>query len=134
MKDNLEPQTFFFDSSLPGSTIEDAQGEFPVPQLRSVEIVDSYEFLVNGELLSVNEDFDDGELFDASMTYTDGDNSVKLVGDAPAEIVLKFGDDGSQQYKDLVASGAFLDFTSERIFGDKTPVYAGVAAVIDVCR
>ena len=30
--------------------------------------------------------------------------------------MLKFGDDGSELYASLAQAGAFLDFTSERIF------------------
>ena len=56
-----------------------------------------------------------------SLTYSDGDNSVQILGDAPAEVRLKFGNDDSQQYQDLLAAGAFDDFTSEKIFGDKNP-------------
>ena len=51
-----------------------------------------------------------------TLTYTDGENSVKVSGVAADRITLKFGDDGSEQYDDLVSAGAFLDFTSERIF------------------
>ena len=56
-----------------------------------------------------------------SLTYSDGDNSVQILGDAPAEVRLKFGNDDSRQYQDLLAAGAFDDFTSEKIFGDKNP-------------
>ena len=34
-------------------------------------------------------------------------------------ISLKFGDDGSQQYQEMLAAGAFNEFTSEKIFEDK---------------
>ena len=53
------------------------------------------------------------------LTYTDGDNSVKVSGVALENISLKFGDDGSQQYQDMLAAGAFNEFTSEKIFEDK---------------
>ncbi|MBQ4479495.1 MAG: hypothetical protein II943_02540 [Victivallales bacterium] len=54
-----------------------------------------------------------------SLTYTDGDNSVKVSGVALENISLKFGDDGSQQYQNMLAAGAFNEFTSEKIFEDK---------------
>ena len=49
-----------------------------------------------------------------TMTYSDGDKSVKVSG--ASEVTLKFGDDDSDVYKDLLSAGAFLDYTSERIF------------------
>ena len=49
-----------------------------------------------------------------TMTYTDGSNSVKVSG--VSEVTLRFGDNDSAQYDDLVSAGAFLDSTSERIF------------------
>ena len=36
-----------------------------------------------------------------------------------AEVTLKFGDDGSEQYSNLLASGAFSDFSTRNIFEDK---------------
>ena len=56
-----------------------------------------------------------------ALTYTDGENSVKV---APGTAVsLKFGDDGGnavERYNELLAAGAFADATSERIFEDKS--------------
>lgn len=49
-----------------------------------------------------------------TMTYTDGENSVKVTG--VSEVTLKFGDNTTEQYATLAQAGAFLDFTSERIF------------------
>ena len=63
--------------------------------------------------------FEDGSLDNwdaASLTYQDGENSVKVSGVAAENILLKFGDDGSQQYSKLLADGAFRDYSSERIF------------------
>ena len=50
------------------------------------------------------------------MTYTDGDNSVKVSGVTTDKITLKFGDDGSAQFASLSGMGAFFDATTERIF------------------
>ena len=55
---------------------------------------------------------------EATMTYTDGDNSVKVSGVTADKVTLKFGDDGSDQFASLSAMGAFADFTSQRIYED----------------
>ena len=52
----------------------------------------------------------------ATLTYTDGENSVKVSGVIADEITLKFGDDGSQEYAKLSDMGAFDSFSSQRIF------------------
>ncbi len=54
----------------------------------------------------------------ATLTYTDGNNSVAIIGDAPAEITLKFGNEDAQ-YADLLAAGAFCEYTSQKIFEEK---------------
>ncbi|MDD3154864.1 MAG: hypothetical protein PHS41_08345 [Victivallaceae bacterium] len=54
----------------------------------------------------------------STLTYTDGTNSVKVTGGA--EVSLKFGDDGSAQFDTLVAVGAFLDASTEKIFEEKS--------------
>ena len=51
-----------------------------------------------------------------TMTYTDGDNSVKVSGVTAEQVSLKFGDDGSKQYATLSTSGAFAEYTSRKIF------------------
>jgi hypothetical protein len=51
-----------------------------------------------------------------TMTYSDGDNSVKVSGIAADKITLIFGDDKSDRFATLTGMGAFLDATSERIF------------------
>ena len=51
-----------------------------------------------------------------SLTYSDGANSVKVSGIAAEQITLKFGDDGSDEFAELTAAGAFFDATTERIF------------------
>ena len=53
---------------------------------------------------------------EATMTYSDGENSVKVSGVAADKITLKFGDDGSEDFATLSAMGAFFDATTERIF------------------
>ncbi len=51
-----------------------------------------------------------------TLTYTDGDNSVKVSGITADRVSLKFGDDGTDQFAMLSGRGAFFDATSERIF------------------
>jgi len=54
--------------------------------------------------------------WDAStMTYTDGDNSVKVTGVTTDRIELKFGDD-DLEYDELADLGAFDAFTSHCVF------------------
>ena len=53
---------------------------------------------------------------EATLTYTDGDNSVKVSGVTADKVTLKFGDDGSTQFASLTSMGAFFDATTERIF------------------
>lgn len=48
------------------------------------------------------------------MTYTDGENSVKITG--VASVNLMFGDNDSEQYATLARTGAFFDATLKRIF------------------
>ena len=51
-----------------------------------------------------------------ALTYTDGENSVKVTGVSAAAVSLKFGDDGSKQFTALQQSGAFEEFSSQKIF------------------
>lgn len=51
-----------------------------------------------------------------TLTYTDAMNSVQVTGITYDGITLKFGDDGSGLYAQLLAEGAFSEFTSEKIF------------------
>ena len=55
----------------------------------------------------------------STLTYRDGKNSVTVSGVALDSVSLKFGNEGGL-YSELLAAGAFDDFTSERIFDDKT--------------
>jgi len=50
----------------------------------------------------------------ATMTYTDGANTVKVSG--VTSITLKFGDDGSARYDTLAVAGCFSSETSAKIF------------------
>ena len=60
----------------------------------------------------------DGNWNAETLTYTCGGNSVCVTGVTASDVLLKFGDDGSEQYAELLAAGAFADFTSEKIFED----------------
>jgi autotransporter passenger strand-loop-strand repeat protein len=51
-----------------------------------------------------------------TLTYTDGDNNVKVSGVTADKITRIFGDDGSAQFASLTNMGAFFDATTERIF------------------
>ena len=80
---------------------------------------DSVEQLANGKVTLW---FENGSLdkWNAStLTYTDGENRVKVSGVAATNVTLKFGDDGSEQYGKLLESGAFDEFGSEKIFENK---------------
>ena len=69
-----------------------------------------------------------------NAVLSDGNNTLTLQGvqfsnelanafadgnDLMNGISLKFGNDGSVQYSELLTAGAFNDFTSEKIFEDK---------------
>ena len=57
------------------------------------------------------------ENWDANtLTYMDGENSVKVSGVTADKVTIKFGDDGSAQFASLTSMGAFFDATTERIF------------------
>ena len=58
---------------------------------------------------------DDSKWNASKLTYTDGKNSVTVKG--VAEVTLKFGDDNSRQYKELLAAGAFDAASSDKLFG-----------------
>ena len=55
----------------------------------------------------------------ATLTYTDGVNSVKVSGISADNVSLIFGDNGSLRYDELSASGCFDDAASEKIYEDK---------------
>ena len=64
----------------------------------------------------------------STLTYTDGSNSVRVSGVAADKIALKFGNDGSEQYKNLAADGAFLESTAEAVFETEAARAQGVLA------
>ena len=54
-----------------------------------------------------------------TLTYADGENSVRVSGITADKITLQFGDDGSDQFALLSGMGAFFDATSARIFEEE---------------
>ena len=64
----------------------------------------------------------------STRTYTDGENSVVVSGVALDKITLKFGDDSSAQFDELVAAGAFLESTAEAVFETEEMRTQGVLA------
>ena len=78
---------------------------------------DTVEQLADGKVTLWFADGDESKWDAATLTYTDGANSVKVTG--VSDVTLKFGDDGSQQYQDLLAAGAIADSTSDNIFTEK---------------
>ena len=77
---------------------------------------DTVEQLATGKVTLWFKEGDQSKWDEAALTYTDGANSVHVIG--VADVTLKFGDE-APQYADLLAAGAFADSTSERIFEDK---------------
>ena len=51
-----------------------------------------------------------------TLTYADGENSVKVSGVSADMITLNFGNDKSELFARMSASGAFSGFTSEKVF------------------
>ncbi len=76
--------------------------------------VDNVEQLEGGSVTLWFASGDESNWNTETMTYTDGENSVKVTG--VTSVNLKFGDDGSDQFATLSSIGAFLDANSERIF------------------
>ena len=56
--------------------------------------------------------------FDGNSVFTNanGTGSVTVKGFALADISVRYGDDGTDEYKALAAAGAFEEFTSQKIF------------------
>ena len=63
-----------------------------------------------------------------AYVLSDGANSVKVSGVTADKVTLKFGDDGSAQYKDLAAAGAFLESTAEAVFETEAARQNGILA------
>ena len=80
---------------------------------------DTVEQLQDGKVTLWFKEGDESKWDGVNLTYHDGGKSVQVNGVAAENITLKFGDDGSRQYDKLLASGAFDEFSSERIFEDK---------------
>ena len=55
----------------------------------------------------------------STLTYVNGNNSVKVSGVTAAKVSLKFGNDGTELYATLAANGAFADISTEQIFESK---------------
>ena len=51
-----------------------------------------------------------------TLTYADGENSVKVSGVSADMVTLNFGNDKSELFARMSASGAFSGFTSEKVF------------------
>ena len=66
----------------------------------------------------------------ASLTYTDGENSVVVSGVAADRITLKFGGagDDAERFADLTAAGAFLGSTTEAVFETEENRSKGILA------
>lgn len=80
---------------------------------------DNVEQLANGKVTLWFANGDESKWNETTLTYTDGDNSVKVTGVVAENILRIFGDDGSEKYTDLLSAGAFAEFTSEKIFEDR---------------
>ena len=80
---------------------------------------DTVEQLVGGEITLWFESGSENNWNADTLTYTDGTNSVKVSGISADNISLKFGDDSSDLFNELSASGCFDDAASEKIFEDK---------------
>ncbi len=83
---------------------------------------DTVEQLATGKVTLWFKEGDETKWNDQTLTYTDGDNSVKVSGVALENINLKFGDDNGnaiERNAELSAAGAFDEFTSKKIFEDK---------------
>ena len=79
---------------------------------------DTVKQMPDGKVTLWFRDGDESKWNAALLTYTDGENTVKVTG--VTEVSLKFGDDhGNPLYKEILTAGAFDDFTSERVFENK---------------
>ena len=63
---------------------------------------------------------------EASLTYTDGENSVQVSGVTADKITLKFGE--GEGYDALAAAGAFLESTAEAVYETEAMRTQGVLA------
>ena len=56
-----------------------------------------------------------------TLTYTDGGNSVTVKGVTADRVELKFGDDDSRKYAELVSLGAFMEQSTAGVFDTDDP-------------
>jgi len=80
---------------------------------------DTVEQLADGKVILWFESGSESNWNASTLTYSDGNNSVKVSGVTADKITLKFGDDQSALYDKLAANGSFDDAASEKIFEDK---------------
>ena len=77
---------------------------------------DTVEQLVGGAVTLWFAEGDDMYWDSNSKTYDDGVNTVTVSGVLAENVQLRFGDDGSELYLNMVNAGAFDEFTGRRIF------------------
>ena len=92
--------------------------------------IDEVEQLADGSVMLWFTEGSKANWDEATLTYTDGNNSVKVSGVAAEKVTLKFGDDGSEQYAKLASAGAFAKFTSQKIF-ENADTTTGVIASLE---
>ena len=82
---------------------------------------DTVEQLADGKITLWFKEGDNSKWDEATLTYTDGANSVKVIGDC-TNIDLKFGaGDEAERFASFSAAGAFSDFVNDTIFHKKDP-------------
>ena len=64
-----------------------------------------------------------------TLTYTDGTKSVTVSGVTAEAVTLKFGDDGSERYADMVELGAFMEQSTASIFDLDDPAKRVLASL-----
>ena len=65
---------------------------------------------------------------EGNAMFTSGTNVVTVAGFALADVVVHYGDDGSDQFKALAAAGAFLGSTAESVFESREMRSNGILA------
>ena len=81
--------------------------------------VDTVAQLAGGSITLWFVNGDDSKWDAATLTYTDGANSVTVTGVTVDRVTLKFGSDGTEEYATLASAGAFAEVTSEKIFEER---------------
>ncbi len=77
---------------------------------------DTVEQLADGSVLLWFASGSEENWNESTLTYTDGENSVRVSGVTEDRITLKFGNDWSMLYTEVELAGGFLELTSRRIF------------------